>query len=344
MSSQPAKQKKVLLVDDDPNYLSLIQKLFSQMSRGSWEISTAQNHAQALEILRKGRVDLAVLDFNMPVMTGLQFLKLLSRSYPGQQAAILGARLDEEVRKACEESGAVLVLEKPVNNDGFALVFSALDALATAAPQEGFRGMMRRLGISEVLQMECLGNKSSILEISTGKVRGKIFICDGAIIHAETGSISGQNALFGLVGLTGGEFTLLEYTEPPKRTIEGSWEGLLMEAAQLIDEGTVALEPETTAAAPTPGEPILTNGEVQIEEIVLGSSGGNVLYEWGCKKLDGRLKLMEQVEEQARAVSEAVKVGVFDRLEIVTAKGRIVCQVQPQRRLFVRTNRGKQQS
>ncbi|MGZ4963957.1 MAG: response regulator [Limisphaerales bacterium] len=372
MPGESTKPKKVLFVDDDRNYLSLIQQLFSQLAKGSWEISTAQNHAQALEILRKGRVDLVVLDFKMPVMDGLQFLKLLGRTHPGQQVAILSGRADGAERKVCEESGALLVLQKPVGNEGFASVFSALDALASAAPQEGFRGMMRRLGIGEVLQMECLGSKSSVLEIFTGKVRGKIFICDGAIIHAETGAIQGETALYGLLGLTGGEFNFSEYTEPPRRTIEGSWEGLLMEAARLVDvgEGQIVLEPEPetpVAAAKTPAEvapeamfqpvqsakvatalatkpapPVEVDTEVQIEEILLASSGGNVLYEWECKKVEGRLKLMEQVEAQARQVSEAVKVGVFDRLEIVTPKGRIVCQVQPQRRVFVRSTRGKQ--
>ena len=368
MPNESAKRKKVLFVDDDVNYLNLIQNLFLQMSKGCWEISTAQNHAQALEILRNGRVDLSVLDFKMPVMDGLQFLKLLGRTHPGQQAAILSGRLSDAESKACEESGAVLVLQKPVGNDGFATVFSALDSLAGAAPQEGFRGMMRRLGLSEVLQMECLGSKSSVLEIFTGKVRGRIFICDGAIIHAETGSISGETALYGLLGLTGGEFNFSEYKEPPRRTIEGSWEGLLMEAARLVDEGTVVL-PDTPEAAPevttetipefvsapkaqtasVPPEAAIkheehvhTESEVQIEEILLGSSGGNVLYECGCKNVDGRLKLMEQIEQQARQVSESVKVGLFDRLEIVTSKGRIVCQIQPQRRIFVRTTRRKQ--
>ena len=363
MPSQPSKRKKLLFVDDDPNYLNLVQSLFLQMSKGCWEISTAQNHAQALEVLRNERVDLVVLDFKMPVMDGLQFLKLLGRTHPGQQAAIVSGHLDEAEGKACEASGALLVLQKPVGNDGFATVFSALDALAGAAPQEGFRGMMRRLGIAEVLQMECLGSKSSVLEIFTGRVRGKIFICDGAIVHAETGAIQGETALYGLLGLTGGEFNFSEYIEPPRRTIEGSWEGLLMEAARLVDEGEIVLKPETpTDAAEVPAElsppisevpaeathelaqPIQAGSEVQIEEILLGSSGGNVLYEWGCNNVEGRLKLMEQVEEQGRQVSEVVKVGVFDRLEIVTPKGRIVCQVQPQRRIFVRSTRGEQQS
>ncbi len=422
MPSESNKRKKLLFVDDDPKFLAVIQTLFLQMSKGSWDISTANNHAQALEILRRGQVDLVVLDFKMPVVDGLQFLKLLARTHPGQQAVVLSGHANGADRKACEESGAAMVLQKPVAHEGFEMAFSALDALAGAAHHEGFSGVMRRLGISDVIQMECLGLKSSVLEIFTGRVRGRIFIREGAIIHAESGAIQGETALFGLLGLRGGEFNFSEYTEPPCRTIEGQWEGLLMAAAQLLDEGqTTSLESENPEVAsdvaseiaseappevvskvapevapeffskvarevapqiapeiasqiaqsqtakpppaappvaatkpqfqpakppaePAPAAPIQIDTGPQIEEILLGSNAGNVLYEWGCKRVDGRLKLMEQIEQQAREVSEAVKVGVFDRLEIITPRGRVVCQVQPQRRIFVRSTRGKKQS
>src|SRR5207302_1776455 len=121
---------------------------------------------------------------------------------------------------------------------GFEAVFSALDALAEAAPQTGFRGMMRRVGLQEVLQMECLGRKSSVLEVFTEKVRGRIFISDGSIVHAESGTLQGEVALYGLLALRGGEFNLLAFQEPARRTIAGQYEFLLMEAARLQDESS----------------------------------------------------------------------------------------------------------
>jgi hypothetical protein len=75
---------------------------------------------------------------------------------------------------------------------------------------------------------------------------------------------------------------------------------------------------------------------MRIEEIVLCSGAGEVLYEWETKSLELRLRLLEQIEQQATQLSSLAPVGRFDRLEILTAEGRIVCQVQPDRRLFVR--------
>jgi CheY-like chemotaxis protein len=338
-----AKRKALLFVDDDVEFLNTIQGLFSEMARGAWDIFTAENHSQALALLAKLRVDLVVLDIGMPGMDGIEFLQLLGRTHPGQQVAMLTGVATDERRRACLEGGAALFLEKPVAPNGFATVFAAVDALAGAQPQGGFRGMMRRVGLQEVLQLECLGRKSSVLEIFTGKVRGRIFICDGAIVHADSGTLQGEVALYGMLALRGGEFNLLPYTEPPRRTIEGQWESLLMEAARLHDEGHQLLEPaEAGPGAAIPAQLLaaaameLPPGQVRIEEIVLCSGTGEVLYEWESKSLELRLRLLEQVGQQAAQLSTLAPFGRFDRLEILTAEGRIVCQVQPDRRLFVR--------
>jgi hypothetical protein len=117
-----------------------------------------------------------------------------------------------------------------------------------------------------------------------------------------------------------------------------------MEAARLSDEGQKFFETEepepaaaeageraASAAAELPG------GQMRTAETVLCSGVGEVLHEWESKSLELRLRLLEQVEQQAAQLSRLVSVGRFDRLEIQTLEGRVICQVQPDRRLFVRT-------
>jgi hypothetical protein len=232
--------------------------------------------------------------------------------------------------------------------------------LAGAHPTDGFRGMMRRVGLQEVLQMECLGAKSSRLEIFTGKARGCIYIKDGAIIHAEKGSLQGEVALYSLLALRGGEFNLRPFEEPAQRTIQGQWEFLLMEAARLTDEAganppeeaATAVEPAPEEIAPTPVAPTSdteyfaaqrepeTPGETRIEEVVLCSGAGEVLYDWQCKSLERRLNLLSQIEEQALQLSNVAPLGRLERLEIVTTEDRMICQMLPDRRLFVRSTGG----
>jgi CheY-like chemotaxis protein len=347
MPTESFRRKRFLFVDDDTGFLTGIRQLFSEMSKGSWEILTAENHSQALSFLRQQSMDVVVLDLDMPVMDGLQFLRLLARTHPGQQVVILTGHATEEKRNLCLESGAALFLEKLIAPEGFAAVFDALELLANAAPQEGFRGMMRRVGLQEVLQMECLGRKSSVLEVFTGKVRGRICIYEGEIIHAESGSLQGEVALYGLLGLRGGEFNLRPFQEPAQRTISGQYEFLLMEAARLSDEGANPLDgPATPVEVASPSGPVesglaeavpSTYKSVRIQEILMGSGSGEVLYEWECRSVERRLRLLTQVEERAALLSNLLPSGRFDRAEVLTVEGRIVCQIQPEMRLFVRS-------
>jgi CheY-like chemotaxis protein len=348
MANEPPRRKQFLFVDDDSGFLKGIRQVFMELSGGSWEIFTAENHAQALALLQQQPMEVVVLDLDMPVMDGLSFLRLLGRTHPGQQVVIWTGRATEESRRACLGSGAALYLEKLIAPEGFAAVFAALNALADAQPQDGFRGMMRRVDLPEVLQMECLGRKSSVLEVFAGKVRGRIYIADGAIVHAESGALQGEMALYGLLGLRGGEFNLLPFAEPPRRTISGHYEFLLMEAARLNDEGTTFYEANALQAAPVempPPEPASPGAAlaprsarpVRIAETLLCSGAGEVLYEQDCRSRGQRLNLLNQIEAQAARLTSLLAAGRFDRLEIITPEGRAVCQLQPHLRLFVRS-------
>jgi len=350
--------KQILFVDDDTGFLSMIPQLFEHMSNGQWKISTASTHARALELLQNERMDLIVLDIGMPVMDGMQFLRLLGRTHPGQQVVMLTGQATEERRKACLQQGATLLLEKPVTPEGYQAVFAALDSLSNAHTQPGFRGMMRQVGLQEVLQMECLARKSSVLEVFTSKARGLIYISDGAIVHAEAGSLQGEVALYGLLGYRGGEFNFRAYTEPARRTIMAQWEYLLMEAARLHDEthedraGGGAAQPELEAApaghgaqpeaaratrTPSVQAKALEPQQVRIVELLLCSGAGEMLYEFQCRSVDARLQLLTQIEQQAGQLSSIIPAGTFDRLELTLADGRMVAQVMPDRRLVVRS-------
>jgi two-component system response regulator YesN len=99
MTVQTARPKSLLFVDDEPDFLSGLTELFPEMGQGSWEIATAENHARALELLSEKRMDLVVLDIGMPVMDGIQFIRLLDRTHREQQVVILTGRPPPKARK-----------------------------------------------------------------------------------------------------------------------------------------------------------------------------------------------------------------------------------------------------
>ena len=342
MQEEGSIRKQLLIVDDDTGFLVVVAAALKKLSKGQWAIRTATNHSQALEQLKAQLVDTVVLDVEMPGMDGIEFLRLLGRTYPGQQVVMLSGRMDESTRKTCLELGATLYLEKPI---GFGDLFAALDALAGAAPESGFRGVMQRVGLEDILQMECLARKSSILTVSTGNRRGQIYICDGEIIHAQAGQLQGEMALYGLLSLAGGEFAFQPFAEPARRTISDQYEFLLMEAARLRDEagsesgrrpggqGRTADFGATSVEAAAPTE---ARG-VRIEEVLLSSSTGEVLYQRKCQSIESRLELFKQLEQQAMQASKGTPSGRFHRVSMDTDNGCMLVQIQPTFRLLVRS-------
>src|SRR5882672_4265295 len=118
MPEEPSKRYQFLFVDDDPVFLTVLSGLLKQISKAHWAFRTASNHSQALEHLKAQPVDLVVLDIEMPVMDGIEFLRLLRQTHPGQLVVMLSARLDEGARTKSMELGAALFLEKPNTTEG----------------------------------------------------------------------------------------------------------------------------------------------------------------------------------------------------------------------------------
>ncbi len=230
------KHNRILFVDDDPVFLGTIADLFAAWSNDKWQIHQAGSADQALDLLKKEKVDVIVVDANMPVLDGIQFLKILARRHPELKKVMLTGLATEEKRSACLANGAELFIEKPRSSDGLKAVFAMLDELMTWKPREGFQGMLRKVGLQDVIQMECLGRNSCVLEISNLQTTGRLYIEEGSLIHAILGNISGEKALQKLLALAGGSFQLLPFEPPPQRSINGPWEFLLMEAARVRDE------------------------------------------------------------------------------------------------------------
>jgi CheY-like chemotaxis protein len=333
-SKKQPPPRQVLFVDDEPDFLRLMQESIAPLSDGHWQIYCAGSTDAALEFLKHHKMDLAVVDANMPVLDGVQFLGLLGKRFPQLKKVTLTAHATEEMRSACLAAGAELFIEKPRSQEGFKSVFAMLDDLMSWAPQQGFQGMLRRVGLQDVIQMECLGRNSSVLEVYNDHVLGRIYIQDGNIIHAAGGDLTGERALQRLLALPGGSFELVPFEMPPENSIAGPWEFLLMEAARLRDElasqappGEPQIDPQTLAApiAPT----------VRVAETLICTGLGKTLFEADCDDVPGRVLWLKSIGRQAAQLAQILPLGNFDRLELQVPEGRAVAQVRPDRLVFV---------
>ena len=336
--TRPAKQHQILFVDDEHAFLETISQLFVEWSRQTWKVHAAPSADQALELLKANPVDLVVVDINMPVLDGVQFLRVLHRRFPDLKKAVLTGHATEQKRSECLASGAELFIEKPRSTDGFKAIFSMLEELITWTPREGFQGMLRKVGLQDVIQMECLGRNSSVLEINNQQLRGRIYIEDGSIIHAGVGDLTGEAALHKLLALSGGSFQLQPFEAPLQKSIEGQWEFLLMEAARVRDE--LAMQ----SAEARGGDPNKSGEEadadqippVRVVETLIWSGLGEPLHNWQCPDIGARVAFLKMVAGLADRFGQELPLGKFDRIEIQNAGGRCIAQVHANRMILVR--------
>ena len=67
---------RILVVDDEPNVLRLIQV---NLERQGYVVETAPSAAHALEMLRACRPDLLICDVMMPEMDGFELMEIVRR-------------------------------------------------------------------------------------------------------------------------------------------------------------------------------------------------------------------------------------------------------------------------
>ena len=243
---RPLRQNKVLLVDDSMAFLETVGEMFETLSAGSWEIHKASAADQALLILQQHRIELVVIDINMPMLDGVQLLGVINRRHSDVKKVVLTGNSTDTHRMMCLKGGAELFLEKPITPAGFATVFNLLNDLFVWSQREGFSGTLRQVGLTDVIQIECLRRNSCILEVHNPKTNGAIYIENGEIIHAIGVGLEGEQALYRLLSMQNGEFRLQPFKNSDKRTIHCSWDNLLMEAARFQDEEKVALANDDT--------------------------------------------------------------------------------------------------
>lgn len=109
-----SKKLKILAVDDDMINLKLLKSMLLKHDNIS-EVIEARNGADAIGILKStDDIDIILLDIIMPVMGGLEMLKVVRADENLQQMPVIMLTTDETKKSEALESGANGFLMKPV--------------------------------------------------------------------------------------------------------------------------------------------------------------------------------------------------------------------------------------
>ena len=107
----------VILIVDDSKLARLVAGKTIKALQPDWERLEASNAEEALAIVAARQVDIALLDFNMPGMDGLELAAALRALRPAMPLALITANVQDEVIARARAVQAAFVA-KPLTEDG----------------------------------------------------------------------------------------------------------------------------------------------------------------------------------------------------------------------------------
>lgn len=106
---------KVLIVDDSKAMRMIVKRTLTKTDIGKCEVVEAENGVQALEQVTAESPDLVLCDWNMPEMSGIDFLKQLRETGSDVKFGFVTTESGEDAKNLAMESGAQFIIKKPFN-------------------------------------------------------------------------------------------------------------------------------------------------------------------------------------------------------------------------------------
>jgi len=318
-----ATPPKILLLDDDQDFLDLYREMLSQHLPSLPEVRTANSGARALSMLESEPFTMLIVDLNMPKMDGLQVLSIAGRKFPQLRLVVLTGIRDEQFRTRAYGMGVDQYWIKPESDQEMGLFMESIESLLhrDAQPNGGFRGVQSK-SLMDIVQLECLSQSSVVLKITNGLAEGRIWIQNGEVIDAEALELTAEPAFQRILTWKTGSFESLPADPARARTIFTSYQGLLLNNAQTLDENASQAQaqaeanaegaPPASSMAPLLAELSQMNN---IEFVLAAGTGRNGTEDfWGLENPKPVVEFTRETLENFRTLGERLQVGQLQQV------------------------------
>lgn len=219
----------VLIVEDE---FALRESLVEGLSGALPEYTFVgvESVEEALGEVADSQPILVISDVRLPGKSGVDFLIESRSKWPGIKFILITAFAAMISPEQALAQGALRLLRKP-----FALK-DLIEAVSEALADDSFTGQVEGIALVDLMQVLSLGQKTVGVSIQRGNAAGQVYFEEGQLVHATVGDLKGIEALIELIGWQGGGIQTRIGQKAPLRSIEGSFQGVLMEALRQLDE------------------------------------------------------------------------------------------------------------
>lgn len=243
--------KKILIIDDNPRLLKLLELRFSQAGFQTYTVDKVKD-AVITAILAKP--DIIISDVLMPEIDGLEFKKLLGNIPIVADVPFIFLTSGDKIPHEFfgQEFGPIDYLRKPYTFEDLLSKVEAslrryhqrIDTLSEDSKVSS--GTLGDMTLIDVIQVMAMNKKSCTLKLSRGDTIGKIFLQDGRIVDADAGDIKGEEAIYQLLRWKGADFSVGDLSEfNGEETITKDIHSIISEGLKRTDKGSEGEEAVT---------------------------------------------------------------------------------------------------
>jgi len=104
----------VVIVDDDPDYRSLVRTLLSPLADVVSVVGEAKDGEEGLAVVRRIRPDIVVTDLMMPRMNGMALAVRIREELPQTKIIMMSSHIEDAYRMGVSDSPADVFINKQV--------------------------------------------------------------------------------------------------------------------------------------------------------------------------------------------------------------------------------------
>lgn len=104
----------ILVIDDEISYLELLKEI---LDRKGYQVSTSPNALLALKQINSLRLDLIIVDFQIPGLNGLEFIDAIRKLKIETPAVLISGHEINLTREQRKKSNIIGYLTKPIDFD-----------------------------------------------------------------------------------------------------------------------------------------------------------------------------------------------------------------------------------
>jgi len=215
---------KVLIVEDDRIHLKRLTTILGKF-RDKFEVVSAVDGQEAMDILKQGPVSLMVTDIQMPRVDGLVLLAHVSKDYPNLPCFVMTAYGTPQM-KARLPKDLLRFFRKPFDIEELAQAIIAV--LEKDFSREGLYGISL-ISFLQIIEME---KTSCIFEIeSSDQATGMMHFNKGVLYDAACGDLKGEAAALELIPRRMATYRFKFFTKTPTgRQIHTELQDLIQKA------------------------------------------------------------------------------------------------------------------